>query len=468
MTYLDYENAMLERFRAKHRELLATHRRVHLYAVLDQAALSWHENQYLGSALDALQRMSLYAGSGLGDLEAIGPALLAMPDLRSAGPLTSSSFSTSAPTPADMFVRLLALARRNTARVTWVWTPHEMGTLVEHLQTLLHARLGADNEDAWFFFYQPSHLKVLHELLPDVTRRHVFGPIHAWWTLDLHGGLVELAGEGAPVPRAWEVFPVPADVVTALQREAMPVQVHAWLQKTRLNPTNARDRNGQVAEIAPLVKRALDYGLASKADVVTFVVYGLRYRVDYDQHPHLQALLIEAATQSRPLAHVYRGVSSDVWRELAQDAQQRVDAQTGRARHAVLKNEGHVRIRARIVNASGAAINNLYFDLPGSPQAKRQYVGTIEGRLFGEVVHQRDELLAPLPGEKLTLHWQELVTLPSGGGFLSYRKRDLVVEGDVPLDDRSGLLEIWFGQFGQAMVMHRDEASCRNMGRKQI
>jgi hypothetical protein len=66
------------------------------------------------------------------------------------------------------------------------------------------------------------------------------------------------------------------------------------------------------------------------------------------------------------------------------------------------------------------------------------------------------------------LAWPELVTLPSGGGFHSYRERDLVVEGDVPLDDRSGLLEIWFGQFGQAMVMHRDEASCQNMGRKQI
>jgi hypothetical protein len=468
MAYLDYPNTMLERFRVKHRELLAAHRQVHLYAVLDQAALSWSENQSLDPVLDTQQRMSLYAGSGLGNVEATGPVLLAMPDLRSVGALTSSSFSTHEPTPADLFVRLLALARRNSDRVTWIWTPHEMGTLVEHLQTLLHARLGPDNEDAWFFFYQPSHLKVLHELLPDATRRHMFGPVHAWWTLDLRGGLVELAGESAPVPRAWEAFPVPADVVTALQREAMPVQVHAWLQKTRLKLTGSLDRNGQVAEIAPLVKRALDYGLASKEDVVTFAVYGLRYRVDYDQHPHLQALLIDAAAQGRPLAHAYQDVSADVWRELAQDAQQRVDAQIGRARHEALKKVGHVRIRAHIVNTSGVAIQNLYFDPPRSSQAKRQYVGTVEGRMFGEVVLRKDDLLSPLPGEKLTLHWQEPVTFASGRGFASYRERELAVEGEVPLDDRSGLLEIWFGPYAQAMVMHRDEASCQYTGKNRI
>ena len=106
MAYLDYENAILERFRAKHRDLLAGSAVVNLYAMVDPSALWQIERQARGKCLESLQRMPLYAGSGLDLLEATGPVLLAMPDLRSTGPLTSSSFSDRHPTAADAFVRL--------------------------------------------------------------------------------------------------------------------------------------------------------------------------------------------------------------------------------------------------------------------------------------------------------------------------------------------------------------------------
>ncbi|SDB98890.1 protein of unknown function [Cupriavidus sp. YR651] len=459
MAYLDYVNAMLERFRTKHRDLLAAHAEVHLYAMVDPTALSQYERYKPSAWLAIVQRMSLYAGSGLDILEATGPVLLAMPDLRNTSKLTASSFSTRAPTSADVFVELLALATHSAAHVTWIWSPHEMGTLVAHLQTLLHARLGPDDEDAWFFFYQPSHLQVLHEQLPEVTRRHMFGPIHAWWMLSLHGQLVELEGEGAPVPPAWDAFPVPGDVVTALQRAAMPEQVHAWLEKTCLNLTTSPRHNGQVAEIAPLVKRALDYSLARKKDVVTFVIYGLHYKVDYDQHPHLQALLTGAADQGRPLAQAYRAVSLDVWDELAQTAQQRVNAQAARALHAALRKAGQISLRARIVNATGSAISGVFFDLPGNPHAGRQFVGSVDGRSFGEAVLDKEALVSPLPGDKLILHWIEFTDYAPGRCMRTPRRRELVVNGELPTEERSGLLEIRFGKYGEAIVMHKDEAS---------
>lgn len=156
--------------------------------------------------------------------------------------------------------------------------------------------------------------------------------------LDVNGRLVELAGESEPVAPAWDAFPVPAEVVTALQRAAMPVQVLTWLKKARLNLTATTFRNGQLAEIEPLVHRAMDYGLAGMGDVATFVVYGLRYKVDYEQHPHLQALLTGAAAQRRPLAQAFRDVDPDVWHELAETAQQRVEARMVSARHVEMKN----------------------------------------------------------------------------------------------------------------------------------
>ncbi|MBB5409217.1 hypothetical protein HDG34_003158 [Paraburkholderia sp. HC6.4b] len=319
----DY-NAMLERFRAKHRELEEAGQRVRLYALLDQGGLTSQERRSLGDPEEP-HGVSLYAGSGLDSLEAVGPVLLEMPDVCSIEPLTYTSLSGDDST-AGRFVRLLSLAWRNAARVTWIWTPHDADALVEHLQTLLHAHLEAD-DDAWFFFYYPSHLNVLYEQLPAATRQYVFGPVHAWWMLDVHGELVELQGECAQVPHAWDVLPIPADVAVALQRAAMPAQVYAWLKQARLGPIDGECYNEQLAQITPLVERAQEvYGLSRLMDLATFVAYGLRYQVDYDLHPEVAAALADTATQGGPLASAYRRVKAGAWRELAQSAPQRVQA----------------------------------------------------------------------------------------------------------------------------------------------
>lgn len=461
--YLDGHNALLERFRAKHRELDEAGQHVCLYALLDQGGLTAAERRAALGVLEEQHGVSLYAGSGLDSLEAVGPVLLAMPDVRNIKPLTYSS-SADGDSAADRFVRLLSLAKAHAARVTWVWTPHDPAALVEHLQTLLHARLGTDGEDAWFFFYYPSHLKVLHERLPDATRQYVFGPVHAWWTLDVHGGLVELEGEGSPVPRGWDVLPIPADVATALERAAMPSQVHAWLQQTRMSPPTRTCYNEQLAEIAPLVDRAHGYRLSRLADLATFVAYGLRYQVDYDQHPQIAAVLADMASQGSPLAAAYRRVKVGVWRELAQSAQQRVQARTARERDEELKKIGHIRLRARIVNESGKPLRSVYFDLHGQPHTDRQFLGAA---IDNGVVSQKDGLLSPLPGEKLALCWDDLETLPGGSILRTPRRSEVTVEGDAPLNDHSGLLEMRFEKYGQRVVMYRDEDAWHNARKKQ-
>ncbi|CAM2164951.1 DUF4123 domain-containing protein [Paraburkholderia sacchari] len=468
---LDYQKTMLERFRAKYRDLDEVQKPVHLYALLDQGGLTAVERQTCADLLERRRGVSLYAGSGLGDLEAIGPVLLAMPDLRGDELLTDADFLNANP-DTDVFVQLLSLARDHAARVTWIWTPHRADTLVEHLQTLLHARLGTDGEDVWFFFYHPSHLKVLHKTLPEATRQYMFGPVHAWWMLDVHDRLIELTGEGSSVPRGWEVLPVPADVVEALQRAAMPMQVHAWLQQIRMNLTTGYRYNDQIAEIALLVERAFEQGLGRPSDVATFVAYGLRYQVDYDRHPQLGVVLSETVARNEPLAPAYRRVGKAVWRELAQSAPLRVQALADRRRgeelgrrYEALEKIGHVRLRARIVNASGKRLQHVYFVPFGSPRGDRQHLGSIDGQMSAEVVAEKDELLSPLPGEKLVLHWAESTPLPSGRTFWTDYESEVSVEGEVPLEDGTGLLELWLGAYDKRVVMYRDEDIWRDAGR---
>jgi len=456
---LNSYDALLTRFRAKQEELEEAGQHPYLYAVLDRGGLTSPERHNLGK-LAELEGVSLYAGSGLDSLEAAGPVLLAMPDMRDIGPLTYTDFSNG-DSPVERFVSLLSLAKQHAARVTWIWTPHEADALVQHLQTLLHARLGIDGDDAWFFFYYPSHLKVLHGQLPEKTRRYVFGPIYAWWTLGVEGDLVELTGEGSEVPRACDVLFIPADVAAAIHREAMPAQVHAWLGQTRLNPEAGRSYNAQLAEIVPLIERAHGYGLSRLMDLATFVVYGLRYRVDYDLHPQIVAAVADTVSKNEPLATAYRHVTVDVWLELAQSAQQREQVRRERERYDELKKVGHIRLPCRIANASGKSLRTVYFDLHGRVGAARQYLGAA---IDDGVILQKGSLLSPLPGDKLVLHWDDLEVLPTGGILRVPRDHEITVEGELPSDDHSGLLEVRFEQYVQRVVVHRNGMSLHDAG----
>ncbi|WP_051376861.1 DUF4123 domain-containing protein [Burkholderia sp. WSM2232] len=460
---LEVHNALLERFRAKRRELHEAAKSVHLYALLDQGALTAAERRAVGD-LKGLRAVSLYAGSGLDSLEAVGPVLLAMPDVRNIEPLTHFSSADDDPA-ADRFLRLLSLAEGHVARVTWLWSPHDPCALVEHLQTLLHARLAADDEDAWFFFYYPSHLRVHHEQLPEATRRYMFGPVHAWWMLDWHGELVELAGEGLPVPRAWDVLPVPADVAAALQRAAMPAQVHAWLQQTRMNQPGALSYNRQLMEIAPLVERAQRHGLNRLADLAAFVAYGLRYRVDYDKQPQIALALADTASRGDSLVLAYQRVEADIWRELARSAEERVQARAERERGDKLKHVEHIRLSVRVVNASGKRLEFVYFVRDGKCRDDRQYIGSVPVELSEDVVVRKDDLLSPLPGARLVLSWDEIAFLPNGTGYRTPCEREVIIEGEVPLDENSGVLEIRFEKDRQRVVMHRDTSPWRDVAR---
>lgn len=447
----EFENRMLDRFRTKHRELAARGASVRLYALVDSAAMTRHETNYLYKDLDNVQRTSLYAGSGLATLEETGPSLVVMPHLRGDERVTWSTGNGRPAGPINLFLRLIRLARHNAQLVSWIWTPHDLEPCIDHLQTLLHARLGPDDTDAWFFFYQPPSLRALHRGLPDPTRRQVFGPCYAWWTLDKHAELVELPGEGLPVPPAWDAFPVPADVVDALHREVMPLQVLAWLRKTKPELFTDSATNAQLCEIAPFVERAMNYGLSGKTDMAVFVAWGLRYKTNYEMHPVVQQVL--ATARSVPLIDAYMALDSEVWQEIAATAHQRAEDERIRQLHEAFREQGFVSMKARFVNASGMNLWNIQITSPRGTRDDRQRIGYIDGEMYREFTLDVKTVDVPLPGERMVLEWIEPHHL--------YKTSEVVVRGELPRDAKAGMLVVTFSEFGRSAVMHAEEPSVR-------
>jgi hypothetical protein len=448
----EFENRMLRRFRARHDELAAAGAHVRLYALIDSAAMTSRDTEFLCKGLNELQRISLYAGSGLAPLEETGPLILVMPDLRGNQTVGWSTDNKGPAGPIDLFLRLLRLARCNVQLVSWIWTPHDVEPFISHLQSLLHARLGPEDQDAWFFFYQPPYLRALHRDLPESTRWHVFGPCHAWWMLDMHEQLVEMPGEGLPIPRAWDAFPVPAEVVAALHRDCRPLQVHAWLRKTKPELFTERGMTAQLREIAPLVERAMSHGLTRKTDMSTFAAYGLRYKTNYDTHPAVQEAL--TAKGDAPLVDRFMSLGSDVWQKVSDTAAQRLEEERVQQWHGSLRAQGFVRVKAQFVNCNGYRIGNIHIRSPRGKHQERQSVGTIDGgSFFQERALDVAAVDVPLPGERIVLEWFQ----PHN----PYMTREVVIRGELPRDENAGVLVVRFGEFGQSAEMHAEQPSVR-------
>ncbi|MFM0064743.1 DUF4123 domain-containing protein [Paraburkholderia aspalathi] len=448
----NFENHLLERFRAKHAELAASGTSVRLYALIDSASMTLQETGFLYKDLHDIQRKSLYSGSGLATLEQTGPSLLAMPDLRGDDVVSWSTGNVREPGPINLFLRLIRLARHNAQLVSWIWTPHDLEPFIDHLQTLLHARLGPGDDDAWFFFYQPLYLRALHRELPESTRRHVFGPCHAWWMLDMHVQLVELAGESLPIPRAWDAFPVPADAVAALHREVMPLQILAWLRKTKRELFTQSAMNAQLCEIAPYVERALNHGLTRKADMATFVAYGLRYKTNYDTHPAVQEALTGAS--SVPLIDTYVALGSPVWQQVADTAQQRVEQERAQQWHDSLRQRGSVRMKAQFVNFNTYMILHIRIRPPRGQSGHVQRIGDIEEGSFSRPrTLDVAEVDVPLPGGRIVLEWWQ--------PYNPFMKSERVISGELPRDEKAGMLVVNFYDFEQSVVMYAERPGAR-------
>jgi Domain of unknown function (DUF4123) len=434
---LTQNDPLLDRIRDQYAAYKAAHPQLRLYALIDLAAMSGNWQYSLFDIIKAMPRVPLYGHTGLDDLSATGPFLIACPEPEGVEPLR-------------VYRSLLSLTRRDNRFVSWLWTMHEVEPLVGHLQTLLHARLGPDGEDAWFFFHQPAYLPVLHRTLPEETRRYMFGPCLAWWCLNYRGALIELPGENLRIPKAWEALPVPEDVVDALHRAGAPAQVRAWLQRARPEVLdNTVHANEQLQQLAPFVEQAFVYGLTGKVDQGLYAAAGLLYGRKYDDHPALQAVLKQFRNGKTALIDAYAALGDDVWQQVAATARQRAAEAAVLAHQAKLKQYGYASLRVKVVNDTGIRRRKMELVPSIDSYLSGTSLGEIDDRGFEPAEIEIASAKVPIPGTRVTVKWI---------GPMGTSSDEAVVTGEMPRAEGEGLAIVKFARNWQVYVsMHAEE-----------
>ncbi|WP_410831860.1 DUF4123 domain-containing protein [Paraburkholderia sp. SIMBA_030] len=380
----------------------------------------------LSDTLKTVPRFALYSDTGLDDLSQTGPFLISCPE------------------PEGVEARALCnglngLTRSDHRFVSWIWTTHDIEPLIGHLQTLLHARLGPDDGDAWFFFHQPAYLPVLHRELPEPSRRYMFGPCLAWWCLDPRGELVELAGENLPLPAAWDAFPVPGEVVSALHRAGAPAQVRAWLQKVMPALLDRNDANAQLQQLTPLAEQAFAYGITGKTDLGVYAAHGLQYGARYDDHPALQGVLTQFRAGDAALIDAYAALGSGVWKEVQETARQRAAEAAAQAHQDKLRKYGYAKVRTRIINRTEhrkwkvgliADHGNIGFESALADE--------LPGGVYSDEEIDLPAVNIPIPGTQAVVKWTGQAGRENSDEF--------VVTGELPRAEGEGLVIVQFAR----------------------
>jgi len=437
MTYSE-PDLELDRFRDQYAAYIAAHPKLRIYALIDPATIPGYWQRGLIQDIQELPRVPLYGNTGLDDLTASGPFLIPCP-----APVGKE--------PLRVVQSLLSLARRDNGFVSWLWTVHDVEPLINHLQTLLHARLEPEDQDAWFFFHQPAYLPVLHRTLPEETRRYMFGSCLAWWCLGYDGALIELPGENLRIPDACDVLPIPENVMNALHRAGAPAQVRDWLQRARPDLLDhALETNGQLRQVAPLVERALGYGMTEKLDQVVYVGTGLLYGLPYDEHPALQTVLTTFASRNTPrLIDAYATLDDDVWHEVATAARQRAEMAAVKAHQAKLAEYGWASLPTKVVNETSVFRDNVEIEVVDGYVTTRESLGDIGVGDFGAKEIELKSARIPIPGTRVTVK----AIGPNGMHSI-----EAVVTGELPRAEGEGVAIVTFARNWRVYIsMHAEK-----------
>lgn len=432
---------VLERFRDRYAAYKAAYPRLYLYALIDIAALAENGQHLLSDITQAMPLVSLYNDTGLDNLSEKGPCLFGCPAPEGIEPLR-------------MFRLLLGLARQDNRVVSWLWSTHEIDPFVDHLQTLLHARLESDGADTWFFFHQPGYLPVLHRTLPDDARDYMFGPCLEWWCLDYTGALIELPGGNLPIPTARDIFSIPEYVEREICRASAPAQVLAWLQRARPEVIDVvLDMNGQLRQVAPFVERAFEYGLAEKLDQGVYAATGLLYGRQYDDHPGLKTTLTQFRSGKGTLIDAYIALGERVWREVADTARQRAADTHAQAYHAKLRELGYAALRVKVVNDTDVGKRKIELLFGGDSYRRSVTLGDVDDRGFEAATVEIGCANVPVPGTAAIVKWV---------GPMGSSSDEVVVTGNLPRADGEGLAIVRFSRNWRVYIsMHADEPKPR-------
>ena len=439
----EMQNILLERIRHQYAEFKVKHVAVRLYAVIDWTVVPARLLQELDKALITIQRTSLYSNTGLDDLAKFGPRIIVVPE-------------PDAGETQNLYQWLTTLNRQDHRIVTWIWATHEITPLIDHLQTLLHARFDTDGTEAWFFFYQANHLPILHSLLPDDVRRHVFGPLLAWWCTDVNDNIVELLGNNLALPTEWDYFPISAAVAEALSHASAPAQVLAWLAQHGHAPQHLDGINAELREVRALVERAASYSVTEKNDLGVYCAYAFQYGQNYDDHPALHIALKEFRAKPdecqvfriipKTLLETFGALPVHVWDELKQALLRKYSAAAVCNYRSASRGYGYTTVAAHIVNRTGNTWSQFEMGTVfGSMVLRSVLVEELPGSTFSDsTTYDLGRVEIPVPGEKARFDY-------SNRNGLKYTL-DVFVTGELPRANGEGVAIVLFANDRQIYV----------------
>lgn len=428
--------ALLDALCAQYAAYRDTHPATRLHALIDPNALSSRWQAHLREVINDLPRFPLYQDTGLDDIAQRGPFLLACP-----APDTDVAL--------HLHRVLLAAAKTDHRCISWLWCEHDALALVDHLQTLLHARLEPQGQDVWLHFHQATFLPVLHRELPDDSRRYIFDCLRDWWCLDLQEAWVTHPGQSSAIPRAWDALPIPEALSDALQRVSTPSRLNAAIERQRPDAFGGQagvepDTNVRLRRLTPIVQKAARYGIKEHEDLSLYADTALLYGSEYDEHPPVQEALLRYSSGNLPLSQVYLSLGDAVWREVAALAKARAVVAQKQVYQATLRERGFIRLRVQLINETSYARSQVELLPPTESSIPAASLGTVKGREYGPGSAEIASAVVPIPGSKVRVSSVSLSGRPVA--------LETVVTGDLPNGEGMGVAQVRFDRDGFAHV----------------
>jgi hypothetical protein len=283
----------------------------HLYAVIDSCNVPMAPKKSLELGND--RAISLYRGSPEQDFWDVAPYLL------------------------KVDTGVLEWLRTNASKEGWgifIASKADLGALRHHLRHFLKVQPPEGN--VWFFrFYDP---RVLRPFLPACSAnelRMFFGPVLAY-------GIAEPDVKNAtffqPVqPRFGSEDPallVKYSIIFSLRPqhvEALRAQAEAsfrqrlirHLRNERVPGVDELDDIRLEAKVCFGIDRARKYGFKWPVNFATFVAFMFRFAPNFDQHPHVRAVLTDSSVDCEYRFNtLVQQITDSEWRQIVRDADQ--------------------------------------------------------------------------------------------------------------------------------------------------
>ncbi len=198
----------------------------------------------------------------------------------------------------------------NPAICGWLFAHGITSDVRRHLIAAAQQR-NAKYEPVRLRYYDPRVLPYLNQMLEPEQRQQLLGPVAHWFALDRFGRAVDLQTQ-PPAPYIPSSLSLTADQWASIERiEAVNRTLAAYSDLTGEPLPVDRETELNIA-----LERAAMNGMSALDDAMTFALYALSVRPDFDLHPAVAEALKNVRTSRLALVDELSLLPAHVWTEL--------------------------------------------------------------------------------------------------------------------------------------------------------